>query len=68
MGSVVNAFYSAFNRKNFDEIRVLWLPSNDETSCILPGYDRAGECKICVCLNVAFLCVVGISVIYLGAE
>ena len=40
VGAVVDAFYSAFNRKNFDEIRVLWLPSSDETSCILPGYDR----------------------------
>ena len=36
--AVIGAFYSAFNRKNFDAMRQLWLP--DETvELILPGYN-----------------------------
>ncbi len=37
--AVIESFYSAFNRKNFDEMRVLLLPSA-ETSCKLPGHGR----------------------------
>jgi hypothetical protein len=37
--ATVKSFYSAFNRKNYDEIRVLLLPC-ETTSCNLPGHDR----------------------------
>lgn len=37
--AAVKSFYSAFNRKNYDEMRVLLLPC-ETTSCNLPGHDR----------------------------
>lgn len=38
--SVMSAFYAAFNRKSFDDLRVLWLP-DDNAELVLPGYDKA---------------------------
>lgn len=36
--AVIGAYYSAFNRQNFDALRLLWLP--DETvELVLPGYN-----------------------------
>ena len=32
--------YSAFNRKNYDELRTLWLP-DDSVELIIPGCDKA---------------------------
>ena len=37
--AVMKAYYSALNRKNFDEIRLLWLP-DDNVDMVLPGFER----------------------------
>ena len=38
--ALIGAYYSAFNRRNFDALRLLWLP--DETvELTLPGYNPA---------------------------
>ena len=37
--AIVKSFYSAINRKNYDEIRTLWLP-DDNVEAILPGYEK----------------------------
>lgn len=39
INATVKAFYSALKKKNFDELRILWLPSN-EANLKLPGCDR----------------------------
>lgn len=39
VSAVMKAFYSAFNRKNFDSIRSLWLPDSN-VEITLPGYGR----------------------------
>ena len=33
------AFYSAFNRRNYDDMRVLWLP-DESVELLLPGYEK----------------------------
>jgi hypothetical protein len=38
--AVMKALYSAFNRKNYDELRTLWLP-DDSVELVLPGYEKA---------------------------
>jgi len=38
--TVVQCYYSALNRLNFDELKALLLP-DEETSLVLPGYDMA---------------------------
>lgn len=35
--AVMTAYYSAFNRRNFDEIRALWLP-DENSELVFPGY------------------------------
>ncbi len=37
--AVMRAYYSAFNRKNFDELRYLWLPA-ENSELTLPGFDK----------------------------
>lgn len=37
--AVMTAYYSAFNRRNFDELRALWLP-DENAELIFPGYER----------------------------
>lgn len=37
---MVRSLYSAFNRKNFDELRALWLP-DESVEMTLPGYEKA---------------------------
>jgi len=37
---VMAAYYSAFNRGNFDEIRAFWLP-DDNSELLFPGYEKA---------------------------
>jgi len=37
--AVMRAYYSAFNRKNFDELRYLWLP-DENSELTLPGFDK----------------------------
>lgn len=37
--AIVKSFYSAVNRKNYDEIRTLWLP-DDSVEAMLPGYEK----------------------------
>ena len=37
---VIRALYSAFNRKNYDEMRALWLP-DDNIELMLPGFEKA---------------------------
>lgn len=37
--SVMQAYYSAFNRKNFEEIRYLWLP-DENVELLLPGFEK----------------------------
>jgi hypothetical protein len=37
--AVMKAYYSAMNRKNFDEIRMLWIP-DESAEIVLPGYER----------------------------
>lgn len=36
----IQSFYAAFNKKNFDEVRTLWLP-DENVELVMPGYDRA---------------------------
>ena len=36
---VMKAYYGAFNRKNFDELQVLWLP-DENAELILPGNNK----------------------------
>lgn len=38
--AVMLAYYAAFNRKNLDEIRALWLP-DDQCELVMPGYEKA---------------------------
>ena len=38
--AVVLAYYSALNRKNFEEVRAMWLP-DDNSELLLPGQDKA---------------------------
>ena len=38
--AVMQSLYSAFNRKNYDELRTLWLP-DDSVELIIPGCDKA---------------------------
>lgn len=38
--SILRAFYSSFNRRNFDDIRVLFLP-DENAELTLPGYEKA---------------------------
>lgn len=38
--SVMNSLYSAFNRKNYDELRTLWLP-DEGVEMTFPGYEKA---------------------------
>lgn len=38
--AVMKALYSAFNRRNFDELRALWLP-DEHVEMTLPGYEKA---------------------------
>ena len=40
VGAVIKGYYSAINRRNFDEVKALLLP-DEETSCVLPGYEQA---------------------------
>lgn len=37
--AVMTAYYSAFNRRNFDELRALWLP-DENAELTFPGYER----------------------------
>ena len=36
----MKSLYSAFNRKNYDELRTLWLP-DDNVELTMPGYSKA---------------------------
>lgn len=38
--AVMMALYAAFNRKNYDELRALWLP-DDYVEVTFPGYEKA---------------------------
>lgn len=38
--AVIGSLYSAFNRKNFEELKTLWLP-DESVELTLPGYDSA---------------------------
>ena len=38
--AVMKSFYSAFNRKNFDELRALWLP-DEGVELTFPGLEKA---------------------------
>ena len=38
--AVIQSLYSAFNRKNYDELRTLWLP-DDSVELIIPGCEKA---------------------------
>ena len=38
--AVMMSFYSAFNRKNFDELRALWLP-DEGVELTFPGLEKA---------------------------
>lgn len=38
--SVMKAYYSAFNRQNYDDLGSLWLP-DDNIELLLPGYSKA---------------------------
>jgi hypothetical protein len=40
VGAVMKAYYSAFNRKNYDELRTLWLP-DENVELIMPGFGKA---------------------------
>lgn len=37
--SVMKAYYTAFNNKNFDNLKLLWLP-DENVEILLPGYDK----------------------------
>jgi hypothetical protein len=37
--AVMKALYSAFNRKNYDELRTLWLP-DENVEMTVPGFDK----------------------------
>jgi len=37
--SLMLSYYSALNRRNYDELRVMWLP-DENVECVLPGYER----------------------------
>lgn len=37
---LIKALYSAFNRKNYDELRALWLP-DENVEMSFPGYEKA---------------------------
>ncbi len=39
VGAVMKAYYSAINRRNFDDIFTLWLPDSN-VELVLPGYDK----------------------------
>jgi hypothetical protein len=36
---IISAFYTALNRKNFDDIRTVWLP-DENSELVLPGYEK----------------------------
>lgn len=38
--ATIKAFYSAFSRQNFDDLRSLWLPDEQLSEIVLPGYDK----------------------------
>ena len=38
--AVMKSLYSAFNRKNYDELRALWLP-DESSEMTLPGHEKA---------------------------
>ena len=38
--AVMKSLYSAFNRKNYDELRTLWLP-DESVEMVLPGHEKA---------------------------
>lgn len=38
--AVMKSMYSAFNRKNYDELRALWLP-DDGVEMTFPGFEKA---------------------------
>lgn len=38
--AVMMSLYSAFNRKNYDELRTLWLP-DESVELTLSGYEKA---------------------------
>ena len=46
VNSTMKAFYSALSRKNYEELRVFWLPS-DAAELTIPGYRHAVSCFFC---------------------
>ena len=40
VSAVMKSLYSAFNRKNYDELRALWLP-DESVEMTFPGFEKA---------------------------
>ena len=40
VSAVMKSLYSAFNRKNYDELRALWLP-DENVEMTFPGFEKA---------------------------
>ena len=55
--AVMLAYYSAFNRVNFFELRALWLP-DENTELLLPGFDKAVSFS-CTCSIVLLVVLIG---------
>ena len=51
--AVMKSLYSAFNRKNYDELRALWLP-DESSEMTLPGHEKAVRSIVILSFDVIF--------------